>query len=172
MYINPVGGGPPPAGQSISRSGNAASSGGATQGGEASTSAGQSVGVSSSASSMSISSSQMSASQNISSMIMTFAPYTADENVLKLLLLLIALEIINGQQEDDGKNGGAGLTFLQMSSEQSFQSIEITQSEMSVSYGMSAYSEQSQSVNASPDGGSAGDASTGGGAGQNLDLQA
>lgn len=172
MYINPVGAGP--AAQQGARPGTgAANLGDTVQGAEVSSSnLSQSANVAASSSSLSMTATQMSTSQSISSLITTFAPYSADQDLMKLLLLLIALEIISGQDKQEQKGGGVGLMFLQAGGEQSFQSIEYTQSEMSISYGISAYSEQNQTVSESSSGGSAGEASAGDGAGQNLDLQA
>ena len=177
MQINPIGGGPPPGPQQLGQMPKStADQSGTVPAGELKPSAASqssqasSASASVSSSSLSISATQMSSSQRISSLVTSFAPYAADQDLMKLLLLLIALEILSGQDQEGRQ--GSGLLMFQAESTSSYQSLEISQSETNISYGLSAYQEQSQVIAGSPESGSTGEATTGGDAGRNVDLQA
>jgi hypothetical protein len=172
MQINPVGNGPSPeALQTRKGLGSASDEAGTARTGEA-RAAGASASTSVSGSSLAISATQTSISQSVSSLITSFAPFSADQDLMKLLLLLIALEIINGGGDKDQQSAGGALFLFQSESTSSFQSLEVSYSETSVSYGLDAYSAQSQIVTETSAGNSSGDAPSGGETGRNLDLQA
>ena len=171
MHVNPIDGRAPAGAQPTTRTMNSPldQSGGAQAATSQQSAAGQSSSLSASASSLSISATQMSTSQSISALMTSFAPYAADQDLMKLLLLLIVLQILLGEEEES--RSSAGLLMFQAESSSTYQSLEISQSEAHVSYGLSTYGQQSQVVSGSSAGHQSGDAGTGGQPGRSLDLQ-
>ena len=171
MQINPIGAGAAGATPSTPVPKGPAGQSGSVQAGESQGSLTSQTGsASASTSSLSISATQASASQSISALITSFGPYAADQDLMKLLLLLIALEILMGQDKEERQGGG--MLMFQAQSTSTYESLEFSYSEAKASYGLSAYNEQSQAVAGTSAGHGPGGAPTGGEPGQNLDLQA
>lgn len=146
--------------------------GGAPAAGEATSSLGASSAtqISSTSSSLSLRSTSTSSSRDVSGLITAATPFIADQELLKAILMLIVLQ----QLLDESSNQTpTGLHLLSGGSAQSsFQSLEITQSEQSVTYAQSAYQQTQQGSAIESPQGSAVDPSAEGGEGTKLDLQA